>query len=121
VADKHTKFMDADKAERRRRVAFEVILWKINDIRTYMDVAIIMLTLNLCKSGQIDLPIYHVAVDSDQYFDNYVVEQHLGVIYNDVHVVKTKLGAHMPTVVATAKEVAPFIPAKIRRLLSSPS
>jgi pimeloyl-ACP methyl ester carboxylesterase len=120
VADRHSKFKDADKKERNRRIAFEIILWKINDIRTYMDLGITMLTVNLCNS-RVKLPVYHVAVDSDQYFDNYVVEQHMGVIYSEVHVVKTKLGAHMPTVVASAKEVAPFIPAKIRSLLASSS
>lgn len=118
VADNHSKFKDADKSERRKRVDFEIDLWKMNDVRTYMQTGHIMLTLDLCKQ-KVNLPVHHVAVDNDQYFDNYVVEQHLGVIYTEVQVTKAKLGAHMPTVVASAKEVAPFIPPKLRRLLAA--
>lgn len=114
VADKHAKLMDGDEAERKKRIDFEVILWKINDIRTYADTAITMLTLDLCNN-HVDLPVWHVAVEPDRYFDNHYVEQHLGVIFNTVTVVKSKMSGHAPTVVATAKDAAPFIPPKIRR------
>lgn len=118
VADRHVKMKDADETERKKRIDFEIILWKINDVRTYMDNGITMLTLDLCNE-RIDLPVYHIGVDNDRYFNNQVVEQHLNVIFSHVYMVPSKMGAHAPTVVATAKEAAPFIPAKIRRLLSS--
>lgn len=76
-----------------------------------------MLNLDLCNKT-IKLPVYHVSVDGDQYFDNYNVEQHMRVIYEDYKEFKAVLGAHMPTIVATSKEVAPLIPAGLRRLLS---
>lgn len=116
VANRHAKMKDADKAERKKRIAFEVILWKCNDLRTYMRTTVTMLTVDLC-SKQVEVPLYHVAVDKDQYFDNYRVEQHLRVIYDDFHLIKTNLDAHMPTVVATPEEVAPFIPPKLRKVL----
>lgn len=119
VADKHVKMKDADEAERKKRIDFEIVLWKINDVRTYMDNGVTMLTLDLCDK-QVDLPVYHIGVDNDRYFNNQVVEQHLNVIFNHAYMVPSKMGAHAPTVVATAKEAAPFIPTKIRRLLSSP-
>jgi pimeloyl-ACP methyl ester carboxylesterase len=117
VADKHSKLKDADKAERKRRVDFEIGLWHSNDVRTYMDTTISMLTVDLCNKT-IKLPLYHIAVDDDRYFDNTVVEQHLSVIYSEVHVLRSEMAAHAPTVVADAKAAAPFVPAKIRRLLA---
>lgn len=117
VADKHAKLKDANKAERKRRIDFEIILWKINDIRTYMDTINGMLFLDLCNK-QVKLPVYHVSVDGDQYFDNYKVEQHMRVIYQDFKEFKAVLGAHMPTIVASSAEVAPLIPTGLRRLLA---
>jgi pimeloyl-ACP methyl ester carboxylesterase len=117
VADKHAKFKDADNAERKRRVDFEIILWKINDIRTYMHTIGGMLQIDLCDK-QVKLPVYHVHVDGDQYFDNYRVEQHMSVIFTDFKQFEAKLGAHMPTIVATREEIAPLIPKELRRLLA---
>jgi pimeloyl-ACP methyl ester carboxylesterase len=120
VADKHVKMKDADEVERKKRIDFEIVLWQINDVRTYMDNGITMLTLDLCDA-KVDLPVYHVAVDDDRYFNNNVVEQHLNIIFSEVHMVPSKMEGHAPTVVATAKEAAPFIPTKIRHLLSTPA
>lgn len=117
MADSHSKLKDGDAAERKARIEFEVVLWKINDIRTYMDTTITMLTANTCDA-QVKLPVHHVAVDVDRYFDNHRVEQHLAVIYTSVDVIPAKLAAHAPTVVATAKDAAPFVPLRLRRLLS---
>lgn len=117
VAENHSKLKDADQNEKKRRIDFEIGLWKCNDIRTYMDTTITMLTANVCDV-QVALPVHHVAVDVDRYFDNHRVEQHLAVIYQPVYVIHTNLHAHAPTVVATAKDAAPFIPPQLRRLLS---
>ena len=117
VADTHVKLQDANEAERDKRIDFEVILWRINDVRTYMRTANIMFNLNLIGT-RVQLPVWHVAVEPDRYFDNTVVEQHLHTIFTDVEVVHSKMKGHAPTVVATAKEAAPFIPPKIRRLLA---
>jgi pimeloyl-ACP methyl ester carboxylesterase len=120
VADRHAKFKDADHAERERRIKFEIVLWKCNDIRTYMETINGMLFLNLCTKT-VKLPVHHVSVDGDQYFDNYKVEQHMRVIFTDFKLYPAKLGAHMPTIVATSKEIAPLIPPGLRYLLSKPS
>jgi len=117
VADKHAKLKDADKAEQNKRIDFEIILWKCNDIRTYMHTINGMFHVDLCNKS-VALPVYHVSVDGDQYFDNYLVEQHMRVIYSDFKVFEAKLGAHMPTIVASSKEVAPLIPPGLRYLLS---
>ncbi len=120
VADKNVKMRDADDAERKMRIDFEINLWKINDIRTYMDNAVTMLTLDLCKQ-QVNLPVYHVAVAEDRYFDNHIVEQHLGVIYSKVSVIHAHMKQHAPTVIADAKAASELVPPKLRRLLNAKS
>lgn len=116
VADRHSKLKDADSIEQKKRIDFEIELWQKNDIRTYMDTTITMLLANNCDI-QVELPVYHIAVDIDRYFDNHRVEQHLAIIYQKVVVINATVQAHAPTVVATAKDAAPFIPSRLRRLL----
>lgn len=120
VADRHAKMRDADEAERKRRIDFEIKLWQINDIRTYMDTAVSMLKLNLCDK-QVDLPVYHIAVKEDRYFDNHIVEQHLGVIYSKVTIIRAQYNQHGPTVIATEREASGLVPAQLKRLLRKPS
>lgn len=117
VADSHSKLKDADAEEQRKRIDFEVKLWQDNDIRTYMDTTITMLRADTCNM-QVGLPVHHVAVDIDRYFDNHRVEQHLAIIYKSVNIIASSQKAHAPTVVATAEEAAAFIPKELRRLLS---
>ncbi len=117
MADTHSKLQDADKEERKRRIDFEVYLWQCNDLRTYMDTSVTMLTADVCNS-QVELDVYHISVDNDRYFDNHLVEQHLSVIYKKVTIVPSTMTAHAPTVVADAKAAAPLIPPQIRRILS---
>lgn len=118
VADKHSKFKDANHAERDRRIDFEIGLWHSNDVRTYMHTTVTMMTLDICHS-QVNLPIYHVSVEHDRYFDHHIVEQHLKIIFPKVYLVRSKMPNHAPTVVASAKSAAPFIPARLRKLLAS--
>lgn len=120
VADKHVKMKDADVQERDERIAFEIKLWQINDIRTYMHTAKEMLSVNLCKQ-QVAIPVNHIAVSEDRYFDNHIVEQHLGVIYTKVTVIPAKMKQHAPTVIADIAEASQLIPPKLRTILNTPS
>lgn len=116
-ADKNSKLKEYNDEERKNLVDFEIVLWKINDIRTYMDTTITMFKANVCDL-QVNIPVHHVAAEVDRYFDNHRVEQHLGIIYQAVYVIPVKSKVHAPTVVTTSKEAAQFIPTKLRRLLS---
>lgn len=118
VADRHSKFKDADPAERDRRINFEIHLWHCNDVRTYMATTVTMLTLDLCNQP-VDLPVYHVMVEEDRYFDNHLVEQHLKVVFTKVTLVRSKMPNHAPTVIADAKSAAPFVPTRLRRVLAT--
>lgn len=117
VSSRHVKMKDANPEERKRRIKFEIVLWKINDFRTYAATMNGMLKANVCDK-QVDVPVCHVAVDGDQYFDLHRTEQHMRVIFDDFQLIKASMKAHMPTIVASPKEVAPLIPPKLRRILT---
>lgn len=117
VGDSNPKMRDASEEERKKRIDFEVHLWRINDLRTYMDVTVTMMTMNLVDE-RVDLPVYHIGVDTDRYFDNHVVEQHMNIIFNKVNIIKTSYKNHGPTVIADAKAASDFIPTQLKRILA---
>lgn len=92
---------------------FEVHLWRINDVRTHMLTSSLFLTLDNCKIP-IDLPLWHISVKKDQYFNSAVVEQHMRIIFNDFFEAVAVLPNHGPSIIATKKEASPFTPKKIR-------
>jgi pimeloyl-ACP methyl ester carboxylesterase len=117
VESRHPKFKNLkDTQDRDKRINFEIVLWKINDIRTYLSSSVTMFKLNLC-GDHVDLRVYHVAVEGDHYFDNVTVEQHMRTIYKDFTMIKTKMPVHAPTVIATKEEVEAFVPPKLRQVL----
>jgi pimeloyl-ACP methyl ester carboxylesterase len=96
----------------------EIGLWHNNDVRTWMYTTADFLQLDNCGI-KVNLPLWHVTVEADRYFDHRIVEQHLKVIFKDVTLIKTKLANHAPSVIANEKMAAPLIPPKLRRLLAS--
>ncbi len=110
------KFAGAVGEQFDRMMDMEVVLWHENDIRTHMFTSYSMLTVDNCRE-QVDLPVWHVYTVNDQYFDTHVVEQHLRVIFKDVHMAKNKSLKHAPSVIATAEEASDMIPLQVRRAL----
>jgi pimeloyl-ACP methyl ester carboxylesterase len=94
----------------------EIDLWRINDLKTHMFTTREFLHLDNCKK-QVAVPVWHVATKGDYYFNNHHVEQHLRVIFKEYVGMELDLRTHAPSVVATKKEAAAFIPAKLRKLL----
>jgi pimeloyl-ACP methyl ester carboxylesterase len=115
--DSNAKFAGMPKAQQKRLMDFEVYLWHANEIRTHMVTANEFLRLDNCQK-QIDLPVWHVAVKADQYFDNNLVEQHLRVVFNDFHQTMARLDAHAPSIIADAKEAAQLFPPRLRQILN---
>ena len=111
------KFKGKTKEEHRKVMDFEIYLWHCNEIRTYMYTGNQFLKLNNCTK-QVNLPVWHVAVKADQYFDNHLIEQHMRVIFTNFSQVFSKMEGHAPAVIADPKEVAPLFPTKLRRLLA---
>lgn len=113
------KFKHADSEEEFNYLMdVEIGLWHDNDVSTWMYTTSEFLRLDNCKVT-VDLPLWHVTVDADRYFDHRIVEQHLNVIFKEVTVMKTKLDNHAPSVIADEKMAGPLIPPKLRRLLAS--
>jgi pimeloyl-ACP methyl ester carboxylesterase len=117
VAKMHPKMKDASSQERSKRIDFETKLWRINDFRTRIYTLQIMLTANLC-TARVAIPVYHVSVAHDFYFDNQLVEKHMREVYSDFKDMPAEVTAHAPTIIATAEQAAPFVPAHLRELLS---
>lgn len=112
-----SKFKHLSREDHKRAMDFEVVLWRNNEVRTYMKMLLEMLKVDNCNS-QIKLPVHHVAVDGDQYFDNTIVEQHMRVIFTDFTEHKAVLPNHAPSIVASREEAAPYIPKSLRKILS---
>lgn len=111
------KFSELSKKDKSAMMDFEIVLWHINDIRTHMKTSYEFLTLDNCKQ-RVDIPLHHVSIDADQYFDKQIVEQHLKIIFNDVTTAVSKMTAHAPSIIADKKTAAPLLPTSIRRVLA---
>jgi pimeloyl-ACP methyl ester carboxylesterase len=107
------KLAGLNEEEKRRALDFEVYLWRCNEVRTYMLTANIMMRLDNCKQ-QIKLPVWHIAVKADQFFNKSVVEQHMRVIFEDYTECIAKMNSHAPSILVSAEEARPFIPQKLR-------
>jgi pimeloyl-ACP methyl ester carboxylesterase len=112
----NAKLATINEKDREERIKFEIYLWQSNDIRTYCDMTLTMFSLNL--SGRyVQLPVHHVAIADDHYFDNVKVEQHMRTIYSDFISYVAKAPSHSPSVVATAEEASLFVPPALEKLL----
>jgi pimeloyl-ACP methyl ester carboxylesterase len=111
------KLSDLTPEQLKLMLDVEVGLWRNNEVRTYMATSHAMLTLDNCKV-HVDLPVWHVAMANDHFFNNHLVEQHMRVVFSDFNKMEINLSKHAPTVIASAKDAAPYIPAKLRQLLS---
>jgi pimeloyl-ACP methyl ester carboxylesterase len=112
------KFEDLSVEIAQQMMEVEIWLWRNNDLRTHMYTTNEFLRLDNCRV-QVDLPLWHAGVANDHFFDNAIVEQHLQVIFPELHTMKiTGLTKHAPTVIATAKDAAPFVPQQLRKRLS---
>lgn len=111
------KFAGMAGDEFKRTMDMEIRLWHDNDIRTQFKTYLEMFKLDNTKTT-IGLPVYHVAVKNDRYFDNNKVEQHMRRIYKDFLLYYTKGDNHAPTVIATGKVAASFMPPALRRIIT---
>jgi pimeloyl-ACP methyl ester carboxylesterase len=111
------KFKNTSKKEFDRMMDFEVHLWHANDARTHMATTVEMLKVNNLQK-RVDLPVWHVAVAGEKYFDNTMVEQHYRIIFSDFNLALSKLDNHAPSILATKTEASPLVPKEIRRVLS---
>ncbi len=110
------KFKGLSAEERKRALNFEVFLWRANDLRTHMDTSVSLLTVDNLQQ-KIDLPVWHLSVKKDNYFDNHVVEQHMRVIFSDFHEAPIEMDSHSASIIADKKESEPLVPLALRQVL----
>lgn len=111
------KFAAAGSEEEQARMMdMEIILWHDNDIRTHWFTTYEMLTVNNLQR-QVDVPVWHIAAATDQYFNDQIVEQHMQVIFQNYTKYSNKHLLHAPSVIATAKESSSFIPTALKQEL----
>lgn len=113
-----SKFAGLKHADKRAMLDFEVYLWHVNDVRTHMNTSAAFLKVNNLDK-KISLPLHHIAVEADQYFDSYAVEQHLRIIFPEVTVYVAKMDRHAPSLLADEKQAAKLFPPALKRLLNS--
>jgi hypothetical protein len=78
------------------------------------------LKLDNCQQ-RIKLPLWHINVKNDRYFNKERVAEHLRVIYEQVHVTNSVMDSHAPSIIADKKIAAPLIPDAIRKMLAKSS
>lgn len=110
------KFIDLNDDEYKFMTEFEIQLWRINEARTYGCTTESMFTLNNCI-GRVNLPVWHIYVKDDNYFNNDRVEQHMRQIFTDYHAIAAPVKNHMPNVIAGKEETSSLFPPKILSLL----
>jgi pimeloyl-ACP methyl ester carboxylesterase len=108
------KFENVSGENFNQMMDIEIGLWHMNDVRTQFKNYLEMFALDNTKIP-IALPVYHVAVKKDRYFNNVKVEEHMRRVFTDFQIFYTKVPSHAPTVIATAKEAAPFMPPSLKR------
>jgi pimeloyl-ACP methyl ester carboxylesterase len=110
------KFKQTKPGDKLAQMNAEIWLWHNNDIRTQAVTTGEFLKLDNCRV-KINLPIWHVVTDEDQYFDHNRIEQHLRVIFPLVQIAHAKLESHTPSVVANESEAMSLIPPEVRHAL----
>jgi len=113
----HAKFRGLTPEQDEQMLKVEIGLWHDNDVRTHMHSFSTMLKLDNCGK-RVNLPVWHVGAKNDHFLNNDHIEQHLRVIFTDFDGATIDLTKHAPTVIADAKEAEPFVPAKLKRVLS---
>ena len=114
------KFENLSEADKKRAMEFEIYLWRCNDVRTYMQTSILMLTFDNCQK-RVNLPVEHIAVGKDQYFNNSYVEQHMRVVFSDFRMHEAVMDNHAPSIIADKQAAMNLVPKSVRTLLAKAS
>ncbi len=116
AAKTNPKMNTITKAQRPEMIDFEVVLWQCNDARTYMKTGHSMLTLHL-PGEKINLPVHHVEVSGEQYFDGERVARNMKRLYKKVVIHRAQMDAHMPTIIEDVEVAGRVMPPSIRKLI----
>ena len=104
-----SKFAGKSKAERKQTTREEILLWQINDFWTYAWVGFDTVTLNLL-TAEINVPLLHVLVSGDQYFDSNRIKSDMKTLYPRAKFFHAETENHAPTSFENADEIKQLIP-----------
>jgi pimeloyl-ACP methyl ester carboxylesterase len=110
------KFEGKDEDEFRETIEAETVLWRINDIRTQMRTNYEMFTLDNTKQ-RINLPVWHVAVDNDRYFDNKSVSRHMRQVFAGFETFTSHVESHAPSIISDMESAAAYLPKKLTEVI----
>jgi pimeloyl-ACP methyl ester carboxylesterase len=111
------RFMEVTPEEFKATMNLEVELWQANDVRTHWLTTSQFFTLDNTTT-HIDLPVIHVVSESDHYFNNLSVEQHMRQVFKDYKSFVAKSKAHTPQITANKKQAGVLLPLELRRMLN---
>jgi pimeloyl-ACP methyl ester carboxylesterase len=110
-----SKFNGKDSAkDHALKMNVETWLWHHNDVRTHAFTTYEFLDLDNCRV-RVNLPLWHIFADEDQYFNHRCVEQHLKVIFKRVRITESKIVNHAPSIIAGENEAAALVSPELRR------
>lgn len=112
------KFANMSREEHKKTMKFEIYLWHSNDLRTHMFTSVEFLGVDNC-SQKVDLPVWHIFVKSDRYFDRHNVAQHMSIIFNSFKEAEAIVDNHAPSIIADKEMASTLIPTSIRKLLAA--
>lgn len=113
------KFKEAESKDEINAIkAMEVRLWHDNDPRTWSYTTVLLLTLNQ-SSVRIDLPVWHVGVSDDHFFDHKRVENNLAKIYKEVVHINIDAKMHAPSVIADEAAADGMLPDELKKRLAN--
>ncbi len=112
-----TKFFNMNQTEYNQKIAFEINLWKINDVRTWLHTAREFLSLdNTLK--RVNLALIYVGSGHDNYFNQDNVLTNLNQIFSSIDNYLIDLANHSPSILASKEEALTLIPKQLAKLLS---
>lgn len=116
---KNTK--DQSGEELATSAEMETTLWRINDTRTHAATGLLMFKDDLrnYSSEKISTTIYNISSESDQFFDNVVVEQTMLDLYDGYKLLPLKYDSHAPSVIADKQEVYELAPQEFTQMLKN--
>lgn len=104
------KFAGLTPEQKRENMEFEIELWHANDLRTHMRTAYEFVTFHM-SDVKVNLPVHHIAVHNDRYFNNASVEKHFRQIFSNYkQLAELDGGTHAPTSIQTAEEAMTILP-----------
>ena len=113
------RMLEITPEEFEATINFDVKIWQVNDVQTHWLTTYEFLKLDNCRQ-RIDLPVIHVTSQTDHYFNDEIVKQHMLVVFKRYRRYKSTSKAHTPSILADKKAAAVLLPAGLRRRLAKP-